>query len=318
MLATALGAGGAYAADPAPKSPPDAAPKESLKPAKKPMVLKPSQTKKMHKAADKMIKAPATPVKTTKTPSTKTKKAMKAVQPKPRRVAKTTHSARWGYKGAGGPKNWGSLKPAYKTCSAGRNQSPVNIEIAEPARLAPLNIHYKVSLIEMVNNGHTVQANYGKGSYITLGDERYDLVQFHFHTPSEHKVAGRSFPMEIHFVHRNNRGQLAVLGVLAAFGDYNLAARELWDRLPARAHSKSADTRSLINARDLLPDSTRYFRYNGSLTTPPCSENVTWMVLQTPVRFSEAQIAKLYRIIGMNARPAQARNSRYLLQSVGG
>jgi carbonic anhydrase len=90
-------------------------------------------------------------------------------------------------------------------------------------------------LIELVDNGHTVQANYGKGSYITLGAERYQPLQFHFHTPSEHRVAGRSFPMEIHFVHRNKLGRLAVVGVLAAFGDNNLAARELWDRLPARA-----------------------------------------------------------------------------------
>ena len=108
------------------------------------------------------------------------------------------------------------------------------------------------------------------------------------------------------------------MGVLATFGEYNLAAREIWDRLPARAHTKSANTRTLINARDLLPDETKHFRYSGSLTTPPCSEKVNWLVLQKPVHFSEAQIAKLHRIIGMNARPAQARNSRYLLQSIGG
>jgi carbonic anhydrase len=170
----------------------------------------------------------------------------------------------------------------------------------------------------MVNNGRTVQANYGKGSYITLGAERYDLLQFHFHTPSEHRIAGRSFPMEIHFVHSNKRGQLAVVGVLATVGDYNLAAREIWDRLPAQAHTKSADTRALINARDLLPDETKYFRYSGSLTTPPCSEKVNWVVLQKPIYFSDTQISKLHRIIGRNARPARARNSRYLLQSVGG
>ena len=108
------------------------------------------------------------------------------------------------------------------------------------------------------------------------------------------------------------------VAILAAFGDNNLAAREIWDRLPARAHSKSPDTRALINARDLLPDDASHFRYSGSLTTPPCSEQVSWMVLQKPVQFSEAQIARLHRIIGMNSRPAQVRNSRYLLQSVGG
>ena len=198
-----------------------------------------------------------------------TKKIVMAPQ-----MPKKTHAANWGYRGAGGPAHWGDLTSTFKACSTGQHQSPVNLEATEAGHLAPLNIHYKVSLIDLVNNGHTVRAHYGKGSYITLGNERYDLLQFHFHTPSEHRVAGRSFPMEIHFVHRNKRGQLAVVGVLVATDDYNLAAREIWDRLPTRAHTKSANTRALINARDLLPDGTKHFRYSGSLTTPPCSENV--------------------------------------------
>ncbi len=128
--------------------------------------------------------------------------------------------------------------------------------------------------MDLVNNGHPVQENYGKGSYITLGNERYDLQQFHFHTPSEHRVAGRSFPMDIYFVHRNKRGQLAVVGVLVATDDYNLAAHEIRDRLPTRAHTKSANICALINARDLLPGGTKHFRYSRSLAKPPCSENV--------------------------------------------
>lgn len=329
-IAVALSVGHAYAAEPHHGTHRDAAPKAGLAAVKKPMILKPAQSKKMaHPGSKKtenssrprtMKHTPSKSMKRPKKPAMKAKKSMKDAHSKPmtRRVAKSSHPVRWGYHGAGGPAHWGGLKQAYRTCSDGRSQSPVNIETAEAASLAPLAIHYKVSLIEMVNNGHTVRANYGKGSYITLGAERYDLLQFHFHTPSEHRIAGRSFPMEIHFVHQNKRGQLAVVGVLATFGDYNLAAREIWDRLPARAHTKSADTRALINARDLLPENTKYFRYSGSLTTPPCSEKVNWMVLQTPVHFSQAQIARLHRIIGMNARPAQARNSRYLLQSVGG
>ena len=104
------------------------------------------------------------------------------------------------------PAHGGDLTSTFKACSTGQHQSPVNLEATESSHLAPLNIHYKVSLMNLVNNGHPVQENYGKGSYITLGNERYDLQQFHFHTPSEHRVAGRSFPMEIHFVHRNKRG----------------------------------------------------------------------------------------------------------------
>jgi carbonic anhydrase len=271
------------------------------------------------KSAEHKNKAPAAKKMSTHKPTHKPAsiKPAKKIAMAPH-APKKTRAAHWGYRGPGGPAHWGDLKPTFKACSAGQHQSPVNLEATEPGHLAPLDMHYKVSLIDLVNNGHTVQANYGKGSYITLGNERYDLLQFHFHTPSEHRVAGRNFPMEIHFVHRYKRGQLAVVGVLVATGDYNLAAREIWDRLPTRAHTKSANTRALINARDLLPGNTKHFRYSGSLTTPPCSENVKWLVLQTPIVFSEGQIAKLHRIIGMNARPAQARNSRYLLQSIGG
>jgi len=319
-IAALLGAGSAFAADPHHDNT-HAAPK-------KPMVLTPTAAKKAKQPAAKQtpMKQPM-PTAAHAAAAAKAAKAAMAKHPKPaapKKAAKKPHmtrkhsNVRWGYEGAGGPAHWGGIKQAFRTCSVGQSQSPINLEATEAGRLAPLGIHYKVSLIEMVNNGHTVQANYGKGSYITLGKERYDLVQFHFRTPSEHRVAGRSFPMEIHFVHRNKRGQLAVMGVLATFGEYNLAAREIWDRLPTRAHTKSANTRTLINARDLLPNETKYFRYSGSLTTPPCSEKVNWVVLQKPVSFSEAQIAKLHRIIGMNARPAQARNSRYLLQSVGG
>ncbi len=326
-IATLLGAGSALASDPH---------KDDAHPiVEKPMALTPAHPEKPHHPAEKKTsKSSHAPAKS-HTPSPAAPKAAKAATPpasapalkkaktappkqQPAHAEPKPHNVYWAYEGAGGPAHWGGIKQAYKACSTGHSQSPINIESAEPGRLAPLGIHYKVSLIEMVNNGHTVQANYGKGSYITLGTERYDLLQFHFHTPSEHRIAGRSFPMEIHFVHSNKRGHLAVIGVLATFGDYNLAAREIWDRLPARAHTKSADTRALINARDLLPSETRYFRYNGSLTTPPCSEKVNWVVLQEPVHFSNGQIAKLHRIIGRNARPAQARNSRYLLQSIGG
>ncbi len=284
---------------------------EGHKTSPKPMVLTPASRSKA--ATMKKAAAPATMPSNKPVASTTAQKAGMAPD-----TPKKASVAHWGYHGAGGPEHWGGLKSTFKACSAGHRQSPINLDATEPANLIPLSIHYKVSLIDLVNNGHTVQANYGKGSYITLGEERYDLLQFHFHTPSEHLVADRSFPMEIHFVHRNNRGQLAVVGVLVAPGDYNLAAREIWDSLPTRPHTKSADTRALINARDLLPGDTQYFRYSGSLTTPPCSEDVNWIILQTPVKFSEGQIAKLHGIIGMNARPAQPRNSRYLLQSIGG
>ena len=240
----------------------------------KPMALKPAKPalsehssnkalpnkNTLHKSAKKTRAVPpalSVPKRPTMAKNVKPPPKMKLAKSSPSQ--RTSRTAHWGYSGAGGPAKWGTIKPAFKTCSTGHRQSPINIKQAEVGQLEPLRFHHKVSLIELVDNGHTVQANYGKGSYITLGAERYQPLQFHFHTPSEYRVAGRSFPMEIHFVHRNKRGRLAVVGVLAAFGDNNLAAREIWDRLPARAFKiarhPSADQCPRPSARrcELLP-----------------------------------------------------------------
>ena len=150
-----------------------------------------------------------------------------------------------------------------------------------------------------------------------LGDARYELTHLKLRTPSEDTVADRSFPIEIQFVHRSTEGRVAIVALPVTSGPANLAARELWDRLPVKPHTKSKKTRTLINARDLLPESPDYFRYRGSLTTPPCSENVDWLILRTPVTFSDNQIVRLRGIMGENARPVQVRNGRYLLQSIG-
>lgn len=245
-----------------------------------------------------------------------------ALQTKPVNASTPVNSPRggeiWGYHGATGPAHWSDIKPAFKTCMTGTRQSPLNLQVADAARLVPLRFHYKVSLIELVNTDHTVRANYGPGSHIMIGPDRYDLQQFHFRTPSEHQVAGRRFPMEIQFVHRHKSGKLAYVSVLVAPGTENLAARELWTRLPNTPNSRSAESRAVLNARDLMPSEPAYFRYSGSLTTPPCTESVQWIVLEEPVLFSAKQIAQLRRITGANARPVQARHGRYLLQADGG
>ena len=287
---------------------------------KKPMSLtrekvtvRPSKKTVMKPPAAKTAKKPVPTVKMKKTAAAPTA-AEKHKTAKPRKNL----AAPWGYRGDSGPAHWGNLSEAYHVCGAGRRQSPVNLVSVEPARLQGLVFRYKVSVIEMIHTGRTIQANYGKGSHIVLGSERYDLTHFHFRTPSEHTVAGRSFPMEIQFVHKNAKGRTAIVALLVTSGPANLAARELWDRLPIKAHTRSKNTRALINARDLLPDKTAHFRYQGSLTTPPCTENVDWLVLRTPVAFSDDQIVRLRGIMGENARPVQARNGRYLLQSIGG
>lgn len=302
----------------------DKSPAKGADSNKKPMSLTPG--KKMAKPATKSHtkKSAAKPASAKKkmsaSKSAKTKSAAKprAKQYATKKTMKKRASTRWAYHGDVGPAHWGSLNKSWHTCGAGRQQSPVNLEAAEPGHLQDLSFRYKVSVIEMIHTGHTVQANYGKGSHIQLGDQRYALSHIQFRTPSEHTVAGRSFPMEIQFVHRGAKGRTAIVSLLVTSGPANLAARELWDRLPIKPHTRSKKTRTLINARDLLPDRSDYFRYRGSLTMPPCSENIDWLVLRTPVSFSDNQIVRLQGIMGENARPVQARNGRYLLQSIGG
>ena len=227
-------------------------------------------------------------------------------------------SGRWAYHGDEGPEHWGSLSPSYVACDAGKSQSPIDLRDADTARMQPISFHYRVTPTLLVHNGHTVQGTYKAGSSITIGDQRFDLLQFNFHTPSEHKIDGQAYPMEIHFVHKHQAsGRLAVVGVLVAPGDHNLAAQEIWDNLPAQANSTMDKPRVLINGRDLLPDNRDYFRYMGSLTKPPCSEGVSWYVLQNPVQFSAAQIDQIGKLMGYNARPEQHRNHRMVLRASG-
>lgn len=229
-----------------------------------------------------------------------------------------TSPPRWTYDGERGPERWGALDPAYAACRDGERQSPIDIDRADPARLAPLEFHYRVTMLDMAQDGHTVRVNYRPGSYVTIGEDRFDLVQFHFHTPGEHRIGGKRFPMEMHLVHRNARGELAVVAVLAAAGEPNLAAREIWAHLPEATDTHVLNARVLINVRDLLPDERQHFRYAGSLTTPPCTEGVHWLVLLSPVTFSTEQIEMLSRIVGPNARPVQARRGRFVMQAIGG
>ncbi len=230
----------------------------------------------------------------------------------------TKGGGKWAYHGELGPDNWGQISPSYAACGAGQSQSPVDLQNADTARMQAISFEYRVTPIDLVHNGHTVQVNYQAGSSITIGGDRFDLLQLHFHTPSEHKIDGQAYPMEIHFVHKHQAsGRLAVIGVLVAPGNHNLAAQEIWDHLPTQANSATDKPRVLINGRDLLPDSRDYFRYMGSLTTPPCSEGVSWYVLQQAVQFSAAQIERIGKLMGYNARPVQQRNHRMVLKAGG-
>ena len=227
-------------------------------------------------------------------------------------AAKGGH-AHWGYEGEGGPEHWGELNKDYAACSEGKSQSPVDITKATKGKLSKIEFDYKPTKLNILNNGHTVQVNYDKGSSITVGGQKYRLLQFHFHTPSEHTIDGKSFGMEMHLVHKSNKGELAVVGVLLDKGAENSAFKTTWDNLPEKANQKKS-VKVSVNAADLIPGVRAYYAYSGSLTTPPCSEGVKWHVLSTPLEMSEEQIDTIHSIIHDNNRPVQPLNSRELVR----
>ena len=216
----------------------------------------------------------------------------------------------WSYDGESGPAHWASLSPDFALCEQGREQSPIDLTRAMAARSPGYGIQYAPIRPTLRNNGHTIQVDYPAGSTLRVGDEWLELLQYHFHTPSEHRIDGRGFPLELHLVHRGADG-LAVLGVLIREGRHNPDYAPLLDNLPASA----GETRTLSiehDARTLIPAALGSYRYAGSLTTPPCSEGVRWQVVTDPVELSREQIEQFRRIFHANARPVQPLRGRTL------
>lgn len=224
----------------------------------------------------------------------------------------------WSYSGETGPAHWGKLSNEFVTCSAGVNQSPIDLreERAVGAQGLPeLDIRYRDVPLKIINNGHTIQVNYPLGSYIKIGGKRYELLQYHFHTPSEHQKEGFNYPMEVHLVHKNGDGHLAVIGILFEEGEKNLQIDTLLSNLPKEVGKQELKEDVVLNPVNFLPANTEFFKYSGSLTTPPCSEGVYWMVFKQPIQASAAQIIQLNEVLGENARPVQNIHSRSVLKS---
>jgi carbonic anhydrase len=222
----------------------------------------------------------------------------------------------WSYAGAGGPEQWGKLKPEYETCAKGQRQSPIDIKDGARLDLQPIVFDYKPVPLHIVDNGHTVQVNYAEGSTITVAGERYELKQFHFHKPAEERIDGRSFDMVAHLVHRSLDGRLAVVAVLfEARQQSHPFLRALWPYLPLETGRESVPKDVVIDANALLPEVRTYFTYIGSLTTPPCSEGVLWLVLKTPVEVAPEQVAVFSKLYSMNARPLQPAHGRLIKES---
>jgi len=228
-----------------------------------------------------------------------------------------THTdTHWGYEGAEGPTHWGDLNEAYTACKDGMAQSPIDITNPSGAELGEITFNYVPSAVNILNNGHTVQVNYDQGSYIEVDGTRYNLLQFHFHAPSEHAIAGKLAEMELHLVHSDADGNLAVVGVMLYEGKENNAYHPVMDNLPAEENPET-NAGTTVNAFDLLPNEKTYYTYPGSLTTPPCSEGVRWLLLNTPVELSSAQIEAYTDIYLGNNRPVQPLNDRTILEQEG-
>ncbi len=220
----------------------------------------------------------------------------------------------WGYSGEDGAAHWAEIDPAFAMCATGVNQSPVNLTGFVEAEMAPLEFNYTGLATEIMNNGHAVQAKYTTGSTVKIAGTSYMLKQFTFHSPSENQINGEYFPMEAEFVHAGYDGKLAVISVMYTIGEANEGVKKLWRQMPVEVGTK-AGLFSQVRAEDLMPADRDYYRFNGSLTTPPCTEGVTWIVMKNPVTISEAQLKQLSKVLGQpNNRPIQAINARPVLQ----
>lgn len=222
------------------------------------------------------------------------------------------HASHWSYEGAQGPSHWGQLAEEYNLCSGGKEQSPINIVVTEDKTDKTLALDYKPSALDEVNNGHTIKFNYAAGSTLTVAGKTYELLQFHFHAPSEHTVEAAHFPIELHLVHKSAGGELAVIGVMVKEG----AANKNFESIIANLAYNNGETVQkadvAIDMNAILPTTEKFAHYVGSLTTPPCSEQVQWFVLQEAIEFSAEQIKAFEKAYINNFRPVQPLNERTL------
>jgi len=221
----------------------------------------------------------------------------------------------WSYSGHGGPKEWGNLEPRYAACSSGRTQSPIDIKDAKKADLPALKFDYNSVPLNIIDNGHTIQINYPAGSTLTVGGKTFTLKQFHFHHPSEERVNGHGYDMVTHLVHGDGEGRLAVVAVFLKKGSPSGLIDLVWKNIPKEKEKAVEVSGAAVSVKDLLPADHGYYTFAGSLTTPPCSEGVTWYVMKTPVDLSEAQVAAFAKLYPMNARPVQKTNGREILET---
>ena len=229
--------------------------------------------------------------------------------------AQESHPPHWTYEGKEGPSKWSALDKSFATCSMGHSQSPIDIREAQPADLPALKFDYKAVPLNIIDNGHTVQINYAPGSTLTVGDKTYSLKQFHFHHPSEEHIKGHGFDLVAHLVHADAEGHLAVVAVLFKPGAENPLIATLWKNLPSEK-GKAVDVPGVtVDVSTLLPADQGYYTFPGSLTTPPCTEGVTWYVFKAQSSISSAEVAAFAHLYPKDARPIQPLNGRHVQET---
>ena len=226
-------------------------------------------------------------------------------------VSGVSQASDWGYEGQHGPEHWGEHSIQ---CAQGKNQSPIDIRGAVEADIEKLNINYHGTVTGLTNNGHTLQAVVEGDNQFMVDGTVFELAQFHFHTPSENRIDSQQFPLEAHFVNADDKGSLAVVAVMFDTSEkHNRAMASLLAKIPTKG--ESVELSEPISISDFIPKSDHYYRFNGSLTTPPCSEGVRWFVLKAPHRLSTNQVAAMEQVMGKNNRPIQAKNARLVVEN---
>jgi len=234
--------------------------------------------------------------------------------PNPKEEAQHHHAKHWGYTADVGPSHWSELNENFNMCSQGKMQTPINIIPTTDIELPALNLNYTTGSKTIIDNGHTVQVNIADGSVLKIDGADYKLKQFHFHTPSENNINSKSFPLEAHFVHATDDGKLAVVAVMFKEGAENETLAKIWKKFPKLERGTEAKCGLTADeVKSLMPTDKDYYKFKGSLTTPPCSEDVKWHVYKTPLTVSKAQASQFTALFGHpNNRPIQDTNKRVI------
>lgn len=292
--------------------------KEGKKEVKAPVVVAPTEREKEEAAEvdlSERIAARLAEMRATQAAraAARAKRAavVKAAPPPPPPVARGTH---WSYEGDSGPANWSKINVDWAKCGNGSRQSPIDIRDGMKVELEQISFDYHPSSFNVVDNGHTVQVGVSGGNYITVQNRMFELQQFHFHRPSEERINGKAFEMVVHLVHRDAEGRLAVLALLLERGAPQATIQTVWNNLPLEKFETMQPT-ILLDPAEMLPARRDYYTYMGSMTEPPCSEGVLWLVMKQPVQASPAQMALFSRLYPLNARPIQPGNGRIIKES---